>query len=143
MDNGPRTHQRYRRLVVFGLIALVIGAAVGAWLALPSYVEDRVRRSLDRVSKALGSEVHVEAIETKRAQTIVLRGVTIRDSGAAADEPPVLMLGEVESELDRLSVIFSKPRLVAVRVRDPELIILRRADGTDNVEEPRAKFSGG
>jgi hypothetical protein len=139
MDRGHRTRRVVRRFLAIGVFALLLGAAVGVWLLLPTLIEDRVRKSLERVSQSLGSEVAVEAVETYQARSVVLRGVTIRDSKAEPEEPPVLFLPEVEIEVDRLSVVFSKPRLVSVRVKDPELLVLRRVDGTDNLGELRDK----
>ena len=141
MVGGHSNRQRYRSVAVVIAIALVLGVALTVSYVLPSYVENKVRSTLARLETQFGVAITVDSVDTYGALEVVLSAIMVRDPKAPGTEPAVLRIGEIRVDVDVFSLLSTKPRLRTVRVDKPELHILRRQDGTNNVASWRKRIS--
>ncbi len=117
-------------LVVLGLV--VIYPRMGAW-----YLE---RRVVPRLEARLGREVAIGDVDVSLGRA-VLRDVTVRGPGDGG--APLVRLDRVEITFDTWSSFLARARVHEVVVRGGQIAVRRAGGGTSNVDDLRARLTGG
>lgn len=122
-----------RKMVVRSLVVLILVLVGGSYYAFqhwthPHAVRELVLRHL--AGRVPGAEVRLTAAELR-----LLGGVNLQDLRflAAGAEEPVAVLPEVSLQLDRESFARGELVLRKATIRRPQVLLVRRADGTWNV----------
>ncbi|MBA2662192.1 MAG: transglycosylase domain-containing protein [Bradymonadaceae bacterium] len=124
-----------------GLTALlVVSAIIGYWFVVPSIAEKIVRQQLDRVGSRLGLELTTGSISTSGWQGVTIEDVRVSFPG---EEQPFATIGEVRASLDKAQLLIGDKAISFIALSDIELRLVRRADGSLNVDVLRERLQGG
>ncbi|WP_338867772.1 AsmA family protein [Myxococcus stipitatus] len=123
--------------VALGLIAVVFVLIVGALLLKPSWLGESLRGQVETAaSRALGHPVTVESLSPRWFPT---PGVTLKNLRAQGqgNEPPFIEVSRATATVQLWPLVRSlgkEVRVGAVKLKEPQVNLVRRADGTWNYQ---------
>ena len=118
--------------IVVGLVAL-IGLAGGVLAGLPSAVERYALTTLGRLESRFGVAITAESVEWTWGGTVRATGIRVATATAGKPAETIATVAAVDLELD-VSLFDRSARLVSATFDRPRLELVRRPDGTTNLD---------
>src|SRR5690606_6650597 len=134
--------KRALRILGIGLLSLIVlvvggSAAVYYLVGFDRLVDEAIAQALPSVEEALGRKVRVGAVKTGFFPTLSVEVPQIAVSGAEG-EPDLFSASAVEVDVALWKALFSFGKTLEigdVRVREPRVVVLRRADGSLSIDD--------
>jgi len=134
--------KRALRILGIGLLALVLllvggSAAVYYLVGFDRLANEAIAQALPSVEKALGRKVRVGEVKTGFFPTLSVEVPDVAVFGAEG-EPDLFAVAAVEVDVALWKAVLSLGKTLEirdVRVREPRIVVLRRADGSLSIDD--------
>jgi uncharacterized protein involved in outer membrane biogenesis len=131
MKNADTERPRGRRRWLLGMVAVLALLWLATWLALPHLLRQQIE---ERASAALGRDVRVGEVSVSLWRlAVTLRELSI--GGAPGMKEPQLTVQRLLVNASASSLFRRAPVVEALEVDAPRLRLLRRADGSYDLED--------
>lgn len=128
---------RRASLALFGLgvvgLALALILAILYAFILPEWVETQVKARLSIASQKIGVPITASSVELVGLYTVVMHDVRVGPR-PGEERPPLLHVPVIRVHADLASVWRGQVELSTVEVEKPTVHVLRRADGTSDID---------
>ena len=130
---GPRKRSKtLKRAALVGVLVVPVALIAVAWVALPDWIEERAADVIDRVGETLDVDIRYGSLRIDGPDRVVLTDVVLRPRDALAGEADLASAATITIDIDAGSLLSGKARLTAITFEQPGMVLMRRADGTDN-----------
>src|SRR5690554_25880 len=124
-------------LLLFLLVLVGGSAAVYYLVGFDRLANEAIAKAKPQIEESLGRTIRVGEVQTGFFPTISVHVPEVAIEGAEG-EPPLLSLSSVDVEVALWQAIFTlgkKLEIRDIRLREPRIVILRRADGSLSIDD--------